>query len=163
MCVRRRRDCTRVPVAAECREVRPLPRAITTRTAHCAYKGDLGCGAAERGDNDYIVVPVAHLVVVNQICWLRCVVHQIWRPFRVRAGGEAAAVLEQDRFGVVKTVDCDVSEPGEAGIKRGGRVVEDGVVVRFAGKAEAGEALHCTVEYKVRSVREGGHAGDDAF
>jgi hypothetical protein len=176
VCVRRRGNGTRVPGATECREVRSLSHAITMRAAHRAHEGDLGSRAAEHGDRDCVAVPVARLVVVDQVRRLCGVAHEVrWYEdfdtvlldvgcaLGVGSGNEDTAVLQQDGFGVVEAVDSRVGEDGEAGVEGRGGVEKDGVVVGLAGEAEAREALHSAVEDQVGAVWKGRHARYDAF
>ena len=176
MRVRRRCDLARVGGTAEGREVRALAHAVAVRAADGTHEGDIGRGAAEHGDSDGVAVAVARLVVVDQVRRPHRIVHQIRRAkdldavllhigsaLGVGARDEDAPVLQQDRLRVVQAVDGCISESGEARVDRGFGVVEQGVVVGFAGEAEASEALLCAVEDQVGSVGQSGHAGDDAF
>ena len=176
MWVRRRRDRARAAGTAEGREVRALAHAVAVRAADRPHEGDLGRGPAEHRDGDGVAVPVARLVVVDQVRRPRRVAHQVGRDedldavllhvgraFGVGARDEDAPVLQQDRLRVVQTVDGRVGQPGEARVERRLGVVEQGVVVGFAGEPEPSEALLCAVEDQVGSVGHGGHAGDDAF
>jgi hypothetical protein len=156
--IRRRRDRTRRSTTTECREVCPLPHTVTMRAAHRAHKRYLRGRTIEHSNRDRITVPIARLVVIDQIRRLCRVAHEIGgnedlnavlldvgSGFGVRARDEDAAVEEQDGFRVVQAVDGGVGEDSEARVEGRSGVVEHGVVVGFAGEAEAGEALHRAV------------------
>ena len=77
----------------------------------------------------------------------------------VRAGDQDGAVLQENRLGVVVSVDRAVGEQRHAPADGLGWVVEDRVVVCVGGETEARYTFFGAVDDEVSSVRKRCHAG----
>ena len=175
MCIRRRRNRTRITRARNGGKQDALTHAITMGAGFGPEErhAEISGAAGSNGNGD--ASAVRPVFIRDGEIRLRQAGEEIRRDenldavflrvdliLGVGAGDEDATVLHDDGFGVVEAGDDGVCHDGDAGADGLRGIVEEGVEVWGGGEAEAGLALMGAVEDEISAVGQGGHAGHDA-